>query len=152
MLKIEKSIVINAPIEEVFAYANDPTHTPEYRTEAHEVTDVRRLPGGGYSYKAVYKLAGMRTDVTGEDIEVVPNERFVSQARSALDDVNSTVVFERVDGDKTRVTSIDEHTLHGGVLGKLGESFFAKYFDHAAELAQATMKAHIEAGRAAPVR
>lgn len=58
----------------------------------------------------------------------------MSQARSALDDVTSTVMFERVDG------------------GKLGESFLAKYCDYAAEVTHTTMKACVESGGAAPVR
>lgn len=150
MLKIEKSIVIDAPVEEVFAYVSDPNHAPDYFTGVQEVSDVRRLPNGGYSYKSVVKLAGLHADVTGEDLEVVTNERFISQVRSALDDVKYTVTFERMDGGKTRLTCVEEHTLHGGVLGKLGEAFLGRYLDHAAELTQETIKARLEAGVLAP--
>jgi uncharacterized protein YndB with AHSA1/START domain len=146
MVKIEKSIVIAAPVEEVFAYASDPRHTPEYFTGVHEVTDVRRLPNGGYTAKTAYRIAGLHTDVIGEDIEFVPNARIVAQNRSALDDMKLTATFERLEGGKTRVTCIEEHTLHGGFLGKLGETFLTGYLEHAAEMTQATMKARIEAG------
>ncbi len=146
MLKIEKSIVIDAPVETVFAYANDPNRAPEYYAGVDDVKDIRPLPNGGYTFKSTYKIAGLHTEVTGEDIEVVPNERFVAKFRSALDDVNLTVTFERLDGGKTRVTCHEEHTLHGGILGTLGEPFLAKYLDHAAEQTQATLKARIEAG------
>ncbi len=146
MVKIEKSIVIAAPVDEVFAYASDPRNAPEYFTGIHEVSDLRRLPNGGYAFKAGYKIAGLHADSTSEDTEFVPNERIVSQSRSALDDVKLTATFERLEGGKTRVTCIEEHTLHGGFLGKLGETFLTGYLEHAAEMTQATLKAHIEAG------
>ncbi len=144
MLTVEKSRVINAPIEEVFAYTIDPMHAPEYYTGAQAISDVQRLPNGGYSFKGDFKLAGLHTEVTGENVEFVPNERLVTQARSALDDLTIAVTFERVERDKTRVTCHEEHTLHGGILGKLGEAFLASYFDHAAELTQLNLKARIE--------
>jgi uncharacterized protein YndB with AHSA1/START domain len=145
-MKIEKRITIAAPVEEVFAYATNPEHLPEYYTGVLEVTDVRRLPNGGYSFKSMNKVAGLHADMTAESVEFIPNERIVSRARGALADSTITVTCERMEGNKTRVTCTEEHTIHGGFLGKLGETFLAKYFDHAAELTQATLKARIEAG------
>lgn len=144
MLRIEKSTMIDAPVEKVFEYVNDPSHAPEYMTGVHEISDVRPLPNGGYSYKVAYRIAGLHTDVMGEDIEVVPNERIVSHAHSAVDDVKFTLTFERVEDGKTRFTCVEEHTIQGGFLGKLGESFLARYYDHATELTLATLKAQIE--------
>jgi uncharacterized protein YndB with AHSA1/START domain len=146
MVKTEKSIVIDAPVEEVFAYASDPHHLPEYFTGVEKVSDVRSLPSGGYSFKSVNKIAGLRADMTSEDVEFVRNERVVARARGKLDEMLLRAMFERLEGGKTRVTCIEEHTLQGGILGKLGEPFFAKYLDHAAELTQASLKARIETG------
>ena len=146
MIKIEKSIVIEGPVEEVFAYASDLVHAREYFTGVEKVSDVRSLPSGGYSFKSVNKVDGLHTEMTSEDVAFVRNERMVARARGALDEMLLTATFERLEGGKTQVTCIEEHTLQGGILGKLGEPFFAKYLDHAAELTQASLKACIETG------
>ncbi len=146
MIRTEKNIVIDVPVAEVFAYAADPQHLPEYFTGVLEVSDIRRLPNGGFASKTVNKFAGLHTEMTEETTEFVPNERVVSKATGKLTDVTVTATFEPVEGTKSRVTCIEEYTIHGGFLGKLGEPFLTKYFDHAAAMTQETMKAHIEAG------
>lgn len=150
MLRTEKSIVIDVPVKDVFTYATDPQHLPEYFTGVLEVSDIRRLPSGGYAFKSVYRIAGLHTDATTENSEWVPDARVVSRATSKLSDFTVTATFQQVEGGKTRVTCIEEYTIHGGFLGKLGETFLAGYIDHAAELTQATLKARIEAGIPAP--
>jgi len=146
MIRTEKSIVIDVPVAEVFAYAADPAHLPEYFTGVLEVSDIRRLPNGGFACKTVNKFAGLHTEMTGETAEFVRNERLVSKATGKLTDFANTVTFQPVGGTKTRVTCVEEYTMHGGFLGKLGEPFLTTYVDHAAALTQATLKARIEAG------
>ena len=146
MIRTEKSIVIDVPVAEVFAYAADPQHLPEYFTGFLEVSDIRRLPNGGFACKTVNRVAGLHTEMTGETTEFVPNERMVSKATGKLADVTVTATFRPVESGKTRVTCIEEYTIHGGFLGKLGEPFLTKYVNHAAEMTQATLKARMEAG------
>jgi uncharacterized membrane protein len=145
MIKIEKSIVIKAPVEEVFAFVTEPNNVPQYYTGLDHVSDVQRLPNGGYRFKSTEKIAGLHLDMDNETVEFVPNKRFVSQSHSALNDSTIAVTFESLEGDQTRVTCHEEHTLHGGFFGKLGETFLTKYLDHAAEMTQDTLKARIEA-------
>ena len=146
MIQTEKSIVIDVPVAEVFAYTADPRHSPEFFTGVLEVSDIRRLPNGGFACKTVSKFAGLHTEMTGETAEYVLNERLVYKATGKLSDFTNTVTFQPVEDTKTRVTCIEEYTFHGGFLAKLGEPFLTKYVDHAAELTQATLKARIEAG------
>ena len=146
MIRTEKSIVIGVPVAEVFAYVEDPRHLPEYFTGILEVSDIRQLPTGGFACKTISKFAGLHTEMTGETTEYVRNERLVSKATGKFADFANTVTFQSIEGGKTRVTCIEEYTIHGGFLGKLGESFLTTYVDHAAELTQATLKARIEVG------
>lgn len=145
MLKVEKSIVINAPVEEVYAFANDPARLPEYSVGTDEVKDVQRLPNGGYRYTTVDKFVGVRSETVNEDIEVVPNERTVTKMHSALLDATSDTRFERLEGGKTRVSVVGELTFPGGPLARLGETFIGKYCDHGMEMTLEAAKAHIEA-------
>lgn len=141
MVTIEKSIIINAPVEAVFAYAADPNHLPEYYADVTAVKHVRQLPNGGYACTLVPHDAPMETS------EVIPNARIVLRGKwcGPMDDVRSTTTFERLASNQTRVTSHEEHTFHGGVFGRIGEKGAAAPLDHAAEMALAALKAHIEA-------
>ena len=46
MAKGETTITINASVEKVFAYVNEPTNLPEVWPSMVEVKDVQRLPNG----------------------------------------------------------------------------------------------------------
>lgn len=145
MIKIEKSIVVNAPVETVFAYVADPTREPEYMTGTDEVKDLQRLPDGRYTYTLVSKFLGLHLDSKCEQTEVVPNERIVQTMRGGGMDGTVTERFERLEGNKTRVSHASEGTIHVGPLEKFGESFFTKYLGHSVEMAMEAAKMHIEA-------
>lgn len=141
MFTIEKSIVIDEPVETVFAYATDPNHLPEYYTDVREVKDLRRLPNGGYACTL------LPVELSVETIEFVPNERTALRgtACGGMDDITLTTTFERLASDRTHVTHREEHAFRGGFFGRLGEKPAAKYFDHAAEMSVAVLKARVEA-------
>lgn len=141
MFKIQKSIVIDAPVEQVFAYVADPQHMPEYYTDVNEVQSLRQLPSGGYSCRF------MPLDLNVESSELFPNERIISHGTSCgpMDHVTLTTTFERLDAGKTRVTCLEVHAFRGGFFGRLGEKGAARYFDRAAEMTLAALKSRIEA-------
>jgi uncharacterized protein YndB with AHSA1/START domain len=56
MLRFEKSIEVDAPVEQVFAYLLDPAHLPEYMTGGGVVKDIQRLPDGRYTHTEVSKF------------------------------------------------------------------------------------------------
>lgn len=146
MLRFEKSIVIDAPIERVFAYAVDPARQPEYITGTHEIKDIHRLPDGRYTYTSVSKILGLHVDFMCEQVEVVPNERIVEKMRGG--GMEGTVIerVERLSDGKTRASFVSETTLHAGALAKFGEAFLTRYMDHGTTMALEALKEHIEAG------
>ncbi|HZC04855.1 MAG TPA: SRPBCC family protein [Ktedonobacterales bacterium] len=145
MFTVDKSIIVDAPIEQVFAYTVDPVLEPEYMTGTDEVKDIQRLPDGRYTYTAVSKFLGLHMDFKCEQTEVVPNERIVEKMRGAGLDGMSIERLEPLEGGKTRVTIHSEGSLHAGPLAKFGESFMERYMDHGMEMAMHAAKAHIEA-------
>lgn len=62
MAKVKKTISINAPVEKVFGYFEEPTNLPEIWPSMVEVKDVQRLPNGGTSFRFVYKMLGVRLE------------------------------------------------------------------------------------------
>lgn len=145
MIKIDKSVVVDAPIEKVFAYVVDPAHEPEYMTGTDAVKDIQQLPDGRRTYTNVSKFLGLKMEFKCEQTEVIPNERIVEKTQGAGMDGTSTERFERLEGGKTRVRTVGETTLHAGPLSKFGEAFFEKYMNHSVEMSTEAAKAHIEA-------
>ncbi len=146
MIKVEKSIVVDAPLEVVFAYIVDPAHAPEYMTGTYEVKDIQRLPDGRYTYTDVSKFLGMHADSKCEQVEVIPNELIVETMLGGGIDGTVTERFERLPDGKTRVSMVGETKLHAGPFAKFGEAFLTRYMAHGVEMAMEAAKAHIEAG------
>ena len=144
MIKIEKSIVVDAPVETVFAYISNPEHEPEYTPGGGEVKDIQRLPDGRYTYTFASKFLGLHVDTKCEQVEVIPNERTVEKMHGGGMDTTMTERLERLEDGKTRVSLVSETALHAGPFAKFGEAFLAKYFDHGEEMAMEAAKAQIE--------
>jgi uncharacterized membrane protein len=145
MMKIEKTIEIEAPVEQVFGYISDPAHTPEYMPSAYKVKDIQRLPDGRYTYTLVNKLLGVHMDFTCEQVEVSANERLIQKMQGTGIDSLMTQRFERLADGKTRLSLVAEINLHAGPLATYGETFFERYFGHGAEMSLEAIKAHVEA-------
>ena len=86
MAKLEKTITINAPVEKVCDYINEPTNLPEVWPSMVEAKDVQRLPNGGTSFRFTYKAAGILLESTSEDTEYVANQRMVSKSKGGIED------------------------------------------------------------------
>ncbi|MGD8998507.1 MAG: SRPBCC family protein, partial [Anaerolineae bacterium] len=124
MAKVKKSIVIDAPVEKVFNYIEEPTNIPEYWPSVLEIKDVEELPNGGARMTVVYQMAGVRFAIESECTEFVRNQRTVYESRGAASST-LTWTYEPHDGG-TKVTAENEYTLNMPVLRKLGESFLTK--------------------------
>jgi len=142
MATIKKSIKINAPVEKVFEYAENPEILPEIWPSIVEVKNIKELPHGGYSFDWVYKMAGMRLTGSSENIEVVPNERTVTRSTGGIE---STITWEYqpVD-DGTKFTATTEYKVPIPLLGKLAESIIVKMNENEADVLLANLKARME--------
>ena len=143
MAKVEKTITINAPVEKVFSYVEEPTNLPEIWPSLVEAKDVQRLPNGGTSFRWVYKMAGVRFEGTSEDTDYVANQRVVSKTKGGIE---STVTWTfQPEAGGTKVTYEAEYTVPIPLLGKLAEAFIVKQNEGEAELILANLKARMEA-------
>lgn len=142
--KIERSIVINAPVEKVFTYLSDPSNLPEIWPSLVEVKDVKQLPEGvGSSYRWVYKMAGMRFEGTTEVTEYVANERMVVKDKGGIQ-ATRTTTFQPKDGG-TEYTTVVEYTVPIPLLGKLAEALILRQNEQEAGVFLANLKARMEA-------
>ncbi len=143
MTKITKDVLINAPVEKVFEYASNPVNQPEYWPSMREVKDIEERPEGGWNYKWVYKMAGIRLEGSTETTEFVENERLVTKSSGG---VESTFVYTyKPEGEGTRLTMEAEYVVPVPVLGKLAEAFILKANDREADTVLGNLKDRLEA-------
>jgi uncharacterized protein YndB with AHSA1/START domain len=142
MAKLVKSISIEAPVDQVFAYMSEPTNQVEIWPSIIEVSEVKRLPDGGYTHDWVYKMAGVRLKGSTRTLEFVPNRRFVEKTRGGLDST-LTWTFEPEDGG-TRLTVETEYKVPIPVLGRMAEALILKMNEQEGELVLANLKARME--------
>jgi len=143
MPKVERSITINAPVEKVFTYINDPELNPEWLPSMIEVKDVNITEEGvGSHFKWVYKMAGIPFNGETTTIEHVPNQRIVVQSKVGIKSTWSWT-FEPVDNG-TRLSLVLEYTIPVPVLGKLAEAVVSKQNEKEADAAMANIKAKME--------
>jgi uncharacterized membrane protein len=124
MTKITRSIQINAPVEKVFAYMNQPTNLPDIWPNMVEVKDVQILPNGGASFKYAYKAAGFRLESFSEDTEYILNERTVSKSSGGIDGTSTFIYDTTAQG--TNVTYVNEYKIPIPLVGKIAESAISK--------------------------
>jgi len=141
MAKIEKSITINAPVEEVFAYVDDPMSQLEYLPSMVEVKDVTGQ-GVGAHFRWTYKMAGLRFEGETTMTEYTPNERMVVQSKGGIVSTWNWTFTPEDGGTKINLTV--EYTIPVPVLGKLGEALILKQNEREADQAMANIKAKLE--------
>lgn len=142
MATVKKSISINAPVEKVFEYVNEPTKLPEVWPSMVDAKDIQILPNGGKKFRWLYKMAGMRFEGMSEDVDVIPNQKIVSKTGGG---VESTITWGfQAEGGGTMLTFESEYKVPIPLLGRLAEAFIVKQNEHEAEVLLANLKARME--------
>jgi uncharacterized membrane protein len=105
MATLEISIVINRPVEEVFAFVSNSENYPKWSSWSREVKITSAGPiGVGTTYRAVVTFLGRRIEGEIECTEYEPNRSYATKSTSGPFPAESRVTFERVEGG-TRVTN-----------------------------------------------
>jgi uncharacterized membrane protein len=143
MVRIERNILINAPVESVFEYHSDPRNSPEYWPSFIEVKDIEELPNGGKKYSWVYKMAGIRLNGTTTTTEFEKNQLITTKSEGGIDSTFSYTY--KSEGDGTRLSMMVDYSVPVPVLGKLAESFILKMNEREADTVLANLKDRLEA-------
>src|SRR5215213_1345356 len=122
MIRVEESVEINRPVEEVFSYSSNPENFPQWAATVKEVRQDAPKRGPlreGGRFTATQKALGRSFEAPFEIIDYEPNRRYV-QRGTEEHPVAVTMVFayEPLSPDGTRFTPrIDAEP--GGVVGRL---------------------------------
>ncbi len=141
MAKVERSIIINAPVDKVFSYITDPANEMEWLPS---ITDIRDITGQGVGkrYGFTYKMFGLPLKGQSEVLEYTPNQRYVIKSMGGIVS-NWTWTFSPEDGG-TRVDVLVTYTIPVPVLGKVGERLALGQVEREADYSVANIKARLE--------
>jgi len=144
MVTVSRSIHIDAPVEDVFAYLDDPRNHAEVTPSLAEVRNVEALDNGGKRVEHTYKMAGVGLD--GELVERTheENKRMVFEMRGGLEGEIEIETVEDDGGTELRYSA--EYELPGRVLSAVATPFVRRYNERELRTTLENTRTRIEAG------
>lgn len=124
MAKLETTITINRPVEDVFAYVTDLRNNIQWMTGV--IAAAMTSPGPvkvGATYKFDIKTMGMTMETTGEVTAYEPPTQYAWKATSGPFPMSGSTTFESMEGG-TRVTDVIE--AEPGGFFKIAEPLLMK--------------------------
>ena len=113
MTKLEASVEIDRPTEEVFAYMTDIENLTQWMSELVEAKQTSEGPVGvGTTISAVATPLGRRAESIQEVTEYEPNRKFTFKSTSGPVESKDEYTFESVAGG-TKVTRVAEAKMGG---------------------------------------
>jgi uncharacterized membrane protein len=148
MAHIAKSVVIDAPLSDVYRYATNLGKVSEWfplevRNPSQEVAAV------GAKYDWSYSMVGIKFDGTTEYLEVVSNELVRLKTTGGIP--SKWDYRFSSDGARTRLEVTVDYDVPGRVLGKIADKLVVERVNgNTVESALANLKAICEAQKNAP--
>jgi uncharacterized protein YndB with AHSA1/START domain len=141
--RAELSVVIERPVEDVFAVLTDPEKQPEWSSATHEARKTSPGPIGlGSRARFVAKFLGRRIENESEVTEFEPNRRFTAETKSGPFPFKIAMTFAPVDAG-TRVDLTIE--AEPGGFFRIAEPLFVSLGKRQFESDLATLKDLMEA-------
>lgn len=143
MVKVEGTVVINRPIEEVFAFLANPDNASQWQGSVLESKQTSEGPVGvGTTGQAASQFLGRRIESTWEVTEYELNRKATLKTTSGPVPYEQSATLESVD-EGTKVTLVAEYEVGG--FFKLAEPIVARMAQRQAEGDFANLKDLVEA-------
>lgn len=127
MLKIEESVIVNKPRQEVYEFFADPANLTLYSSNISEYEITSGEPTKvGRTARVVVKVAGMRLESTDELVEIDEGRMVKLESRDAKIPYTLTLTLSD-EGGGTRVTWLQESESLKGVF-KLADGVVTKLY------------------------
>jgi uncharacterized membrane protein len=112
MLTVREHVDINAPVEAVFEYMDEPAHQADITPSLTHSHLLERLPNGGSRARYTYKIFGLSFSGEVRATDYVPNERIVWSMEG---DLQGTIrwYFQAQDDEHSRFTYAATYALPG---------------------------------------
>jgi len=142
VVTIDKDVTIRVPPEKVFGFLEDPKHFPEIMPSLIDVTNVERLPEGGYRYHWLYKLAGVKFEGETETTEFVSPETIIDRTKG---EIESTFKWKFLkENGNTKVRLGIDYEVPRTLEGKFSEPFLVRLNEREAEMILLNLKDRLE--------
>lgn len=140
--KIEETISIDAPLDEVFRFVDDSTRVAEWLPG---MVETRNIIGDGLGkvFDWTYKMAGIPLKGSSKITAYQPAERIAIRSKGGV--VSDWEYQFLWTGSATELYMTVEYTIPIPVLGKLAESLVARLNERELRLAMANIKDLCEA-------
>jgi uncharacterized protein YndB with AHSA1/START domain len=113
MARMEGSVVINRPVDEVFAYVADVRNWPQWNSSMQEGEQTSTGPVGvGTTCQGVSQFLGRRMEWTSEITEYEPNRKMGQKITSGPMSIEQSLTLVPVE-DGTRFTLVGEGEMGG---------------------------------------
>jgi ribosome-associated toxin RatA of RatAB toxin-antitoxin module len=144
MVKVERSILLNAPVEQVFDYMADVHSNLEIIPGMIDIRDIQETPSHiGSHFRWTYKMAGIKFDGETTVLEWEQYKRVVTDSKGGIRAKWYFTYGREAAGSK--LTIAVEYEVPMPVLGKLAEAVVHRQNEKELELALSNVKAHVEA-------
>ncbi len=139
-MKVENVVKINAPVEEVYAFATDPGKFVEWQGMVESV-ELHGETAVGSQYTEIRQFLGREMRTTMEITRIEANKLFAAKALSGPVPYEVTLFFEAID-DGTQMTTIVEGKPSG--FFKLAEGVVKKQLEEGIIKDRETLKEILE--------
>lgn len=116
MATLERSVFINAPLDDIDVYTLDASRWPEWYVGIEQAAPDGVFPDPGGVVQVVYRAAGVNFNLTMTSTEHIVGESLTIQMEGMITGMNRWLYA--AEGDGTWVTSIFEYEIPGGGLGQ----------------------------------
>ncbi|HEX6247470.1 MAG TPA: SRPBCC family protein [Nocardioidaceae bacterium] len=134
MPAFSRTVTVNSPLDEAFAYLSDFTNTEEWDAGTVSTTRVSGDGGVGTTYRNISKFLGREVEVTYVVERVVPGEVFALRGENSSMVAHDTMTFREVPRG-TEVTYAATFDFKGvaKLVSPLTKPVFNKLFDDGAK-------------------
>ncbi len=144
-IREEHSVVIDRPVEEVFAFATDPNNDPLWQSTSLETEQTSEGPlDVGATLRNTSKFLGRRIESTLEVTENEPPHKQCIRITSGPIPGSGCYLFEPADGVSTRFTQIFEAEVGG--FFRLAEPLVGRALRRQMQADMETLKDLLESG------
>jgi uncharacterized membrane protein len=106
MPRAEASVLIDRPVEEVFAFVSNPENDEQWESDISEVAKTSEGPlGEGATYRGVLHFLGQHIEWTSEITAYLPNEKVEFSVTTGPIQLEERATFEPVQGG-TKITVV----------------------------------------------
>lgn len=145
MVYVRNEIDINAPLEEVFAYMDNPAHQADITPSLVKSELIERLPNGGSRASYVYSFLGIKFEGEVQATTYTPNQLIVFDMEGGLE--GQIVWTFREHDDGTRVIYEAKYEIPLPVLKKVAEAVAKRYNKREVGTLLANLKDQMESQR-----